>query len=1104
MKPKLDCLRMWLFVLLATLISASSYAQQKITGKVLASSNNQPVPGATVQVKGAKAATVTGSDGSFSLTLPAGKTKISISSVGYDDQDVTVTGSEVTVTLAERSSTLNEVVVTGYASQKKKDLTGAVAVVNMEDAKKQPVPDLTDMLQGQAAGVTVLSSGEPGLAPIIHIRGFNTFGNNIPLYVVDGVPTQNINDLNPNDIANMQVLKDAGAASIYGSRAANGVIIISTKKGTGKIKVAYDGYYGTQVPHGGNPYHLLNPQGTAQLEWNALANSGLPLTDPQYGTGPTPVLPDYILPTGAAAGSAAVNPALYNVNPDYSNPNDVNSFYQIVKANKTGTDWYHEIFKSAPITQHNISVSGGGEQGSYLFSLNYFNQQGTLINTYLKRVTLRSNATYKVSNRIRIGENLSYSIIDNPQLYGGNLNEGNAVAMSFRENPIIPVYDIMGNYAGSAGKSLGNAVNPVALQQRTANNDGLTNRLFGNFYGEADILKDLTFRSSFGGENFGGWFHSFAYPTYENAENTTSNSYTEGSWNGYDWTWTNTLNYHKTIGDNDLKVVAGTESYYYTNRNLGGTTLGYFSFDPRFTNLSTGSGTQTNYSNQNSTPVTYAGQTLYSYGAPISLVSYFARVDYAYKEKYLLGATFRRDGSSVFTTNRWGNFPAISAGWRISQEDFLKNVGWITDLKIRGSYGSLGNQINALPTNPFLLYGSNKQGTYYDLAGNSSSLSQGLALQQYANTNGKWENDKSSNIGFDGTFFKGKLDITADWYQKNIDGLLYTLSNPGTAGAAAVPAQNVASMKNNGIDLYADYHVNLTKDLKLNLSGTFTTYNNKITQVQANGATYFEEDARRFNGSNIVRNEVGHSIGQFYGYKIVGFWNSAAQIAAADAQAQKATGNATATYQQDEGVGRFRYADVTNQGYISSASRTFLGNPNPKFSYGLNVGFQFKAFDFSAFFFGVAGNDIFNDVRWWTDFYGSFPGGANSQTALNDSWTPTHQNAKAPIQEAASYFSTNSVPNSYYIEHGGYLRAKNMTLGYTLSPSLLRKAGISRIRAYVQGANLFTITKYTGPDPEIASTGGVTATGAQSTSFGVDEGGYISNRQYLVGVQIVF
>lgn len=1104
MKPRL-CLGKCLLIFSVVLLCATTtFAQRKITGKVL-SPSSQPVPGATIQVNGAKAATVSGADGTFTLTLPAGRNSITISSVGYDDQTLTVPASgQVMVALVERSNTLNEVVVTGYASEKKKDLTGAVSVVNLEDAKKQPVPDITDMLQGQAAGVTVLSSGQPGEAPIIHIRGFNSFGNNVPLYVVDGVPTQNINDLNPNDIANMQVLKDAGAASIYGSRAANGVIIISTKKGTGKVKVTYDGYYGTQVPKGGNVFHLLNPQGTAQLEWNALANSGLPQTDPQYGSGSTPVLPDYILPTGASAGSAAVNPALYNVNPDYSNPNDVNSFYQIVKANKSGTDWYHEITKSAPIMQHNISVSGGGDQGSYLFSFNYFNQQGTVINTYLKRYTIRSNSTYKVSNRIRIGENLAYSIIQNPQISGGNLAEGNSISMSYRENPIIPVYDIMGNYAGSAGKSLGNATNPVADQQRTANNDGLSSRLFGNFYGEADILKNLTFRTSFGGEYFGGWYHSFTYPTYENAENTTSNSYSEGSWNGYDWTWTNTLNYHQNWGKHALRVIAGTESYYYTNRNLGGTTLGYFSFDPAYTNLSTGSGTQTNYSNENSLPVTYATQTLIPYGAPVSLVSYFARADYAFNDKYLLGFTFRRDGSSVFTNNRWGNFPAASVGWRISQEDFLRNVSWITDLKIRGSYGALGNQLNALPTNPYLLYGSNKQGTYYDFAGNSSTLSQGLALTQYGNPLGKWENDENGNIGFDGTFFKGRLDITADYYIKKINDLLFQLTNPGTAGAATVPASNVGDMKNTGVDLYANYRMDLTKDWKVNLTGTLTTYHNTITQIQAGGATYFEEDPRRFNGSNIVRNEVGHSMGQFYGYKIVGFWNSTAQIAAADAAASKASSGAVTTYQQDEGVGRFRYADVTNQGYINSTSRTFLGNPNPKFSYGFNLGVSYKQFDFSAFFFGVAGNDIFNDVRWWTDFYGSFPGGAQSQTALNNSWTPTHTNAKAPIQEAASYFSTNSVPNSYYIEHGGYLRAKNMTLGYTLSPKMLRTVGISKIRAYVQAANLFTITKYSGLDPEIASTGNVTTTGNVATDFGIDEGAYASTRQYLVGLQVAF
>ncbi|RFM28468.1 SusC/RagA family TonB-linked outer membrane protein [Deminuibacter soli] len=1077
---------------LLLLLGTNVFAQKSITGRVLGP-DRKPVQGASVSVKGATTGTQTDADGNFRINAASDATLV-ISFVGFASQEIAVNNSQSvgTISLSQLATSLNEIVVTGYSSQKKKDLTGSVAIVNMEAAKKQPVADLNNMLQGQVSGLTVVGTGQPGQTPQVRIRGFNTFGNNAPLFVVDGVPTQNINDINPNDIASTQVLKDAGASSIYGSRASNGVIIVTTRKGTGKVKVSYDGYVGTQKPKGGNVWDILSPQEMGNLKWLAYKNSGKAPTDAQFGSGTTPVIPDYILPNGAKAGDPGTDPSTYYLDPNYNGSMD--GFHQIVQANKTGTDWYHQIFRNAPITQHNLAVTGGNDQAAYLFSVNYFNQQGTLINTYLRRFTIRANSTYKITNFLRVGENMGYSVISNPQAASGILVEGSAIGMAFRENPMIPVYDIKGNYAGSAGKDLGNAKNPVAIQQRTANNKGLANRLFGNIFGEVDILKNLTARTSFGGEVYSGSNHSFAFPEYENSENLTTNSYTETAYSGYNWTWTNTLAYHLTAGDHDLKLLGGTEAYLATNRNLGGTTLGYLNFDPNYTSLSTGLGTQTNYSNQNN-----GINSTTAFGADNTLVSYFGRLDYTFKDKYLLGATVRRDGSSKFTTNRWGTFPAVSIGWRISQENFMKNVGWITDLKIRGSYGTMGNQFNALGTNSYTLYGTNKQTTYYPYGG--SAIVQGVSLQQFGNPNGKWEKDKNLNVGFDGTFFKGALEVTADYYHKDIKDLLYQLTFPGTYGAGTVPAFNVASMKNSGVDVAVTGHINIAKDLKLDATGTFTTFSNTITQIDASGTPYFDQDSRRFNGSNIVRNAVGHSISQFYGYKVTGFWQSQAEIDAANAEAQKATGNPNAVYQTDAAVGRFRYADSKNQHQITNDSKVFLGNPSPDFSYGLNLGLTYKDFDFSMFLYGVQGNDIWNNVKWWTDFYGSFPGGANSKTALYNSWTPTNTHAKAPIQEAGSYFSTQSVPNSYFVENGSYLRCKNMQLGYSFNFASLKKAGISRLRAYVQAANLFTITKYSGIDPEISTnSGNVNAT----TDFGIDEGAYANPRQYLFGIQVVF
>ncbi len=1097
----------------------SVFAQKKVTGKIISSLDKQPLVGATIQVKGTNVAVQTDADGAFAVEAKDNATLV-ITSVGFEKMEIPVAGRGALgeISMAAANSALNEVVVTGYATQKKKDLTGAVAVVDLGDARKQPVPDVVNMLQGQASGVSVVSSGQPGQAPLIRIRGFNSFGNNTPLYVVDGVPTQNVNDLNTNDVQSMQILKDAGAASIYGSRASNGVVIITTRRGTGKVKVSYDGFYGSQVPPGGNVNHILNPTEYGQLLFNAGENfnqlnptATQPLGNAIYGSGASPVMP-YWLVNGTANGvtntggfaqnDPAASPALYNADPTGAN------YYQIAKANMAGTDWYHAIFKTKPIQSHNISVSGGGDQGSYLFSLNYFYQQGTLIDTYLKRYTIRANTTYKVSNRIRIGENLSYSVLDNPQANGGILVEGSAIGFAMRENPIIPVYDIQGNFAGSSPKGLNNPRNPVSIQATTSNDRGLATRLFGNVYGEVDVLKNLTFRTSFGGESYSGWDHYYHTPDYYDAEpQYTSPSYTEQSYNGWDWTWTNTLTYTLTKGDHTLKAVGGMEAYDFINHNLGGTTLGSFTNDPNAVNLSTGTGTTTNYSNSNS-QINFNPNTT-NYQAPVgageSLASYFARADYSFKEKYLLGATFRRDGSSKFITNRWGNFYAVSAGWRISQEEFMRNVDWITDLKIRGSYGIMGNQFNALGTNSYTLYGSNKQTTYYDINGTGSSgIAYGLAQSQFGNPNAKWEQDGSTNIGFDLTVLRGHLTISADWYNKSIKDLLYQLTLPGTEGASIVPAYNVSAMKNNGIDIMVSGNQDINRDLKFIGTLTFTTIHNKISTVNANGTNYFDVDSRRFNGSYIVRNEVGHPVSSFYGYKVIGFWNSQADITAADQAAQKASNGAVQNYQADEGVGRFRYADGNHQGWIDANSKEFLGNPSPKFTYGANLGLDYKHFDLSVFFYGVYGNDIWNNVKWWTDFYASFPGAASSKTALYNSWTFGNHNAKAPIQDAVngSNASTNTVPNSYFVEKGSYLRAKNITLGYTFGSLHIAKAGISRIRAYVQAANLFTVTKYTGADPEIS----VNSTNGQNgaTDFGVDEGSYANPRQYLFGLQITF
>ncbi|RDV15080.1 TonB-dependent receptor [Pontibacter diazotrophicus] len=1051
--------------------------------------DGEGIPGATVVAKGTTVGTATDANGNFTLNVPSESNTLVVSFIGYKTQEVPINNrSTVNVTLATDAQALEEVVVVGYGTQEKKDLTGAVAVVDVSEMTKQPTAQVASMLQGRAAGVTVQGSGQPGAAQQVVIRGLNTFGNNSPLYVVDGVPTQNINDINPNDIESMQVLKDAGSASIYGSRAANGVVIITTRRGKSKVKVQYDGYYGTQRAPESNPWDLANPQEMADLNWMVYRNSlpGEPISDPLYGSGASPVLPDYLVGgnnTGLMEGDPRVDPSLYNVNPNYTGgSSELGSFYRIVPANREGTDWASEIFRNAPITSHNVAVSGGGDMGNYYFSANYFDQQGALQNTYFKRFTVRANSTYNIGKNLRVGENLAYSVIDNPRLFG---NES-AINMAYRQQTIIPVYDIMGNFAGSFGSGLGNARNPVAQLDRLRNNNVLNNRLFGNVFAELDLLQDFTLRTSFGGEMYNNSSRSFQFPEYENAENNTVNQFNQNASNGYNWTWTNTLAYKKNFNDiHQVNVLVGTEAYNNFWNQVGGSTQGYFSFDPNFTTLGTGSGTRTNYSSRSED----------------ALYSLIGRIDYNLMDKYLLGFVIRRDGSSRFgANNRYGTFPAVSAGWRISQEGFMQNVGWITDMKIRGGYGVMGNQLNVDPPNAFTTFGSDRILSYYDINGTNNSTVEGFRQSRIGNPDAKWETNINSNIGFDATLFNGRIDVTLDYYRKEIRDLLFNPELPGTAGGATRPYVNIARMQNTGFDGALTGHIDVSSDLRFDITGTLTTYNNEILKI-SNGAQNFEQESRRFNGSNIIRNQVGSAMSSFFGYQIEGFWDNEAEINEANQQARQATEDPGAEYQTDIAVGRFRYADTDGDGVITPDDRTILGSPNPDFTYGLNIAATYKNFDFTMFLYGSQGNEIWNQVRWWTDFYPNFLG-AKSRTAVYDSWTPENPNATAPIQENVGSFSTSTVPNSYYVENGSYLRAKNVQLGYTLPTSLLTNYGIGSLRVYVQAANLFTITNYSGIDPEITgydASGNITSTG-----FGIDEGNYPNLRQYLVGLNVSF
>jgi len=1089
MKRKLRLLAVparYCFTLFLTFFALAAVSQKTVKGKVTGP-DAKPVFGATVAVKNTNVATTTNADGSYSITLPANSNVLVFSFIGYDVSEVSATGDQVDVTMKLQTTTLNEVVVTGYSAQRKKDITGAVTVVNVAQMKTQPSTDAASQLQGRASGVTVVQNGIPGAGATVRIRGLGSFNNNSPLYVIDGVQSGSISGLNPNDIESMQVLKDAASGSIYGVRGSNGVIIVTTKKGKKRgVSVTYDMYYGSQHP--GDGFDLLNAQEEANLLFLAKKNSNLATTGSVFGNGTTPVLPDYIFYSGVAnngvpimAGNPGVDPSKYQL--DYKRLGDPGySPYIIVPASKGGTNWYDEITRNAPMQNHNVTMSGANENSRFLLSLNYFDQDAITIHNFYKRYTARLNSEFNVMQGFRIGENVQiYSAEANQP---GNNTEGDIIAQTYRPMALIPVFTIReGDYAGTAGGSgfgtWGNAKNPVAVLDRNKNNRNNNVNLFGNVYGEIDFAKHFTIRSSFGGNLNTSNSYTFPFIEYEHVENNANTAYTENFIRNTNWIWTNQISYKASFGKHNIAALAGIESQKGAGRQLITSSSGYFiySYLP-FINPGNGL-TQNLGGSQTFTPTTTFSQ--------------FAKADYAYNGKYLLSATVRRDGSSKFLEpNKQSTFPAFSAGWRISDENFMNGIQFINDLKIRGSWGKMGNEAAASATNSFTSFSSNRQSSWYDFSGTQNNPQEGFYLSFLGNPLGKWEESVTSNIGFDATLFNNSTEIVFDFYQKKTQDLLYNPVGQAILGGTAVsnPAfSNVGSMKNTGVDLLINNKLNITKEIRLNTTLTFTTYKNTITAINGDQKFFdFNSPTNEANriGQNATRNIVGEAVNSFFGYQVIGLFQTDAE--------------ATAWNQTGAGKGRFKYADVNGDKKIDADDRTIIGNPNPDFSYGINLGTEYKAFDISAFFYGVAGKDIFNFTRWWTDFSSGFPGG-RSKRALYESWLPdgSRPDAKTPMQEtviAGGGFSTSGQVNSYYVESGDYFRLRNLMIGYTLPASLTSKVRISKARIYIQGTNLFTITKYSGLNPDVLST--------DDRAASVDVGTYPLVKQFFIGANISF
>jgi TonB-dependent starch-binding outer membrane protein SusC len=1038
----------------------------RITGKV--SGPDGGIPGANVVLKGTTTGTSTDADGNFSISAKPNSVLV-VSAIGFGAREVNVGNqSQLSVTLAEDVNSLSEVVVTGYSSQSKRDITGAVATVNTKELLSIPATDVAQQLQGRVAGVTVTNDATPGGSATVRIRGFGTIGNNDPLYIIDGVPTQNLGTINQNDIETIQVLKDASASSIYGSRAANGVVIITTKKGkAGVSQITFNAYYGSQ--QWARKGEVLNAEELGRYLYLADVNAGKTPSHGQYsyGTDGKVTIPAYVFPSKGAEGTPGVDPKLYSLTPD--------NIYPITKS--ANTNWFDEVTQTAPIMNYQLGATGGSETGRYALSVGYFSQDGTVRNIGYDRYTMRANTEFNVKKRIRVGENLTVAYSSRKGGFN-NSEEQNAVSGSYKHHPLLPVYDIAGNFAGSRGLNLGNNSNPVATLYRERDNRYNSLRVFGNAYVEADLPAGFTVRSSIGVDANADRAKYLGRANPEYIEGNFNNSLSDENRYFYQWVWTNTLSYTKTINSvHKIDAFVGTEAIRQYQEFFKAGRSSFFTEQldiQSYLDL----GTQSTASNEGRVEQDY------------SLFSLFGKVNYAFGDKYLFQAILRQDKSSRFlSASNSALFPAVSAGWRISQEDFFKTgLPFINDMKIRAGYGLTGNQAIG-DYNAYTTYRSSTFNNGYPINGSTSTASAGFSPQRFGNPNAKWEATASTNIGFDMALLQNKIDISFDVWSRTTTDMLFTSPFTFTAGDADIPSYNVGSMENKGIDLAIGYK-DRKGDFRYGVSANISTYRNKVLKLDESPNTQYFGYGSRVPAVTLTK--AGLPISSFYGYKVLGIFQTAEEA------------KNWAPYESYNAVGKFRIADLagkadgTPDGKITDADRTVIGSPHPDFTYGINVNLGYKNFDLVLFGNGSQGNQIFNYTRYFSDF-NTFQGN-RSRRALYDAWSPTNTGGTTPIPDANDAISSR--PSSYFVEDGSFFRLKNVQLGYTLPTTLLSKIGLGTCQIYVQSQNLLTFTKYQGLNPEISISNNFNADRNRNLGF---DGGYLpASRTLLFGLNVGF
>ena len=1036
-----------------------SSQQKVVTGIVTESQSGESMPGVNVIIKGSTSGTMTDASGKYSLSVSDRNAVLVFSFIGYVSQEVPIAGkSVINMALVSELQQLEEVVVVGYSTQTRKSLTGAVSAVSAQALAKETSANALNRLQGKASGVDILTAKAPGAEATITIRGLGTINNNSPLFVIDGVPTKSgITSLNPDEIESITVLKDASSAAIYGARGANGVIIVTTKRGlTGRSKVSFNAR--TAFSNFNNWYDLCNTREYGEMLWLQAKNMGIPPTHILYGNGATPVIPDYIVPAAAMEGDPRTNPDLYSYAPDAT-------FYNITKANKEGTNWFKEVSQTGVMQEYNLALSGGSENTTYAFNVGYLNEKGIVKYTEFDRYSLRSNADAKPAKWLTVGESLGLTYT-NGKGDRGEANEWTPIGYCTRIVPIIPVYDIKGNFAGTRGTGT-EGTNPLAVAYRARDNYARNLRGLGNVYAEAKIFEGLRAKSLFGFDYRPYETKSITRQSREAQEASLTDALTVSTGTTIQWNWANTLNYTKLIADvHRVNILLGTEAVSVANTSQSGSRSTFFSDDVNYMYLSAGEQNQINSGS----------------GSLVSWMSYFGRLNYDYKEKYLLEATLRRDGSSRFGSNsRWGTFPAFSAAWRISEESIMANAKeYINNLKIRVGWGKSGND-EVGNYNGFSTFSANASNASYPITGAANTSASGFHAASIGNADAKWETTITTNVGLDIAVLNNTLTATVDVWQRKTQDMLYTVSLPLVIGAATAPSVNIGDMKNTGYDLNIDYkNKALGGDLTYGVGLTLSHYKNEIVKISNKETEFMSGSAFRY--MTYTRAQQGTAYPEFFGLISDGIFQTQEEAAAYPAIYGGAYNIA----------GHFKFRDVNGDGKVNDNDRTYIGSPHPKFTAGFNADVAYKGLSLSAFFYARYGNKIANYIKRFYD-YAQFNGN-RSRDRLYKSWgSPYLSNNADAVLPLTDLNTISQYPSTEFLEDGSFLRLKTLQLSYSLPKAVSQKLKMSRMEVYIQSSNLFTLTKYKGLDPEIP-VGGIDA--------GVDAAQWPTSRQIVFGIRL--